>query len=444
MLKGIRIIGIGMGNPGHLTREAIEALATVDVFLVADKGEAKADLVAARQAICDEFIPASHEFRVVQVSDPQRGPDRERDSAAYGQGVRDWHEARVDAYATVLQSLAPHEETVGFLVWGDPAFYDSTIRIVDALTDHFPATVDVIPGISAPQLLAARHRITLNRIGAPIHVTTGRRLVDEYDPALGDVVVMLDGHLRCRELVDLYPDVILYWGAHLGTPDEVLVSGRLADVIDEASAARDRARAARGWVMDTYLLRPPEDEPDRVGRSWPQVESLSDGVLALRPVAVDDWDVLLAENNNPEAMQWAFTAEPMTERAARELTARAGRDWRSGRAARFVMVDAATGERVGMIAVLRIGPPEVGIIGYGVLPEFRGHGHTVRALRLLRDWVFASTSIARLELGHKVGNEASGIVAARAGFVREGVLAGRLKNPDGTYSDEVSYGFVRP
>lgn len=444
MLKRIRIIGIGMGNPGHLTGEASAALATVDVFLVADKGEAKADLVAARQAICDEFIPAEHEYRVVQVTDPQRGPDRERDSAAYGQGVRDWHVARVNAYATVLESLAPHEETVGFLVWGDPAFYDSTIRVVDALTDHFPAAVDVIPGISAPQLLAARHRIPLNRIGAPIHITTGRRLLDEYDTALGDVVVMLDGDLRCRELVDVHPDVQLYWGAHLGTPDEVLVSGRLADVVDEVVAARERARAARGWVMDTYLLRPPGEEPTNAGRSWPQVESLSDGVLALRPVTTDDWDVLAAEHNNPEAMRWGFTSEPMTEREARGAAVRAGRDWRTGRAARFIMVDDVTGERVGMISVLRLGPPEVGVIGYGVLPEFRGRGLTVRALELLTDWVFATTSVARLELGHKVGNEASGIVAARAGFVREGVLAGRLKNADGTYSDEVCYGRVRP
>lgn len=54
----MRIIGIGMGNPAHVTGEAITALGTVDVFLVADKGERTSDLVAARQAICDAFIPA--------------------------------------------------------------------------------------------------------------------------------------------------------------------------------------------------------------------------------------------------------------------------------------------------------------------------------------------------------------------------------------------------
>ncbi|MDC5696893.1 precorrin-6A synthase (deacetylating) [Intrasporangium calvum] len=257
MIKQIRIIGIGMGDPRHLTGEAVEALRTVDVFLVADKGKRSADLVAARQAICAAAIPTERSYRFVEVTDPQRGPDAERSPAAYGQGVRDWHAARVDAYADVIAGLAPHEETVGFLVWGDPAFYDSTIRIVDALRDRIDVDHDVVPGISAPQLLAARHRVPLNRIGASIHVTTGRRLVEEYDPSLGDVVVMLDGHLACRGLADRYPEVELLWGAYLGSPDELLVRGPLATVIDEVARVRAAAREQHGWVMDTYLLRQP-------------------------------------------------------------------------------------------------------------------------------------------------------------------------------------------
>ena len=52
----IKVIGIGAGSPGHLTQEAIAALRAVDVFLVADKGSAKGDLVAVRRAICAEFV----------------------------------------------------------------------------------------------------------------------------------------------------------------------------------------------------------------------------------------------------------------------------------------------------------------------------------------------------------------------------------------------------
>ena len=147
--------------------------------------------------------------------------------------------------------------TVGFLVWGDPAFYDSTIRIVESMTRlGIDLELAVIPGISSIQLLAARHKIILNRVGQPIHVTTGRRLLDEYSSALGDVVVMLDGELTCAGLVKQFGDLVIYWGAQLGLPDEALIAGQLNKVIDEIRAKRVTIRNARGWVMDTYLLRP--------------------------------------------------------------------------------------------------------------------------------------------------------------------------------------------
>ena len=43
------VIGIGSGDPDHLTREAVAALNRVDVFVVADKGAAKQDLVRLRE-----------------------------------------------------------------------------------------------------------------------------------------------------------------------------------------------------------------------------------------------------------------------------------------------------------------------------------------------------------------------------------------------------------
>ena len=454
MIKRIRIIGIGMGSPGQVTGEAAEAIASVDVFLVADKGERAADLVAARQAVVDAFVPDRSSYSFVEVPDPRRGPDAERDAAGYDRGVRDWHSARVEAYASVVEGLADDVETVGFLVWGDPAFYDSTIRVVDTLVTRWAAQGvhvehDVLPGISAPQLLAARHRIPLNRIGAPIHVTTGRRLVDEYDASLGDVVVMLDGGLACADLVDLAPDLELFWGAYLGTPDELLVRGRLADVIDEVRRARAGARERHGWVMDTYLLRAPEGTPTPAHAgpafpAFPDVVSLSDGTLTLRPMTAADWPVVLGEHNNDEQLKWGFSSEPISEADARRVAAQAPRDWRRGRGARFLMVDAATGEGAGLIGVLSLGPPGVALIGYGVLPEFRGRGYTTRALVLVTEWVFAQTGIARLELGHKVGNVASGRAAEKAGFTREGLHASRLVNPDGTRSDEYYWAKVRP
>jgi precorrin-6A synthase len=244
------VIGIGSGNPDHLTREAVAALNRVDVFLVADKGAAKRDLVALREEICHTLITHDH-YRMIEVPDPRR------DTSNYPAGVAAWHEARAQQYAEIIAAEVSDGGTVGFLVWGDPAFYDSTIRIVESMTRlGIDLELAVIPGISSIQLLASRHKIILNRVGQPIHVTTGRRLLDEYSSALGDVVVMLDGELRCAGLVEQFGDLVIYWGAQLGLPDEALIAGQLSKVIDEIRAKRVIIRNARGWVMDTYLLRP--------------------------------------------------------------------------------------------------------------------------------------------------------------------------------------------
>ena len=255
--RQVKVIGIGAGSPGHLTQEAIAALRSVDVFLVADKGAAKDELVSVRRALCAQFIDGTEgeDYRFVTVTDPVRGPDAERDDTAYRSGVADWHAARADRYADVIADL-PDDAVVGFLVWGDPAFYDSTIRVVDAIGERLPIDMHVVPGISAFQALAAAHGIVLYAVGQPVHITTGRRLAAEWSPALGSVVVMLDGHLACQALVERAPDLVIHWGAYLGLPQQTLRSGRLADVIDDLIALRAELRAEHGWIMDVYLLSP--------------------------------------------------------------------------------------------------------------------------------------------------------------------------------------------
>ena len=234
----------------------------VDLFLVADKGASKRDLAALRTDLCRAVIDHDR-YRVVEVPDPERGPDRERDAPAYAEGVEAWHRARAEAYAVIIERELPEGGTVGFLVWGDPGLYDSTIRIVESIAGlGVDLQLTVLPGISSVQLLAARHKIILNRIGQPVHLTTGRRLVAEYSPGLGDVVVMLDGDLTCATLIDDHPDLTIFWGAQLGLPDEALLAGPLARMITEITDTRNRIRAARGWVMDTYLLRPGESRAE--------------------------------------------------------------------------------------------------------------------------------------------------------------------------------------
>ncbi len=231
----VRIIGIGC-HPGQLTAEARSALASCDYVIAADKG-ADDPLLALRRAIC-----ADVGTELVAVPDPARDRD---DPADYDAAVLDWHDARASTYRAVIDA---RPGTVGFLVWGDPAFYDSTIRVVDRLALPY----DVLPGISALSLLAARHRVVLHEVGRPVLVTTGRRLADEVAAGHDNLVVMLDGKLQAALLAGEWD---IWWGANLGSPHEELVAGRLADVVDRIAAARTRAKERDGWVMDTYLLR---------------------------------------------------------------------------------------------------------------------------------------------------------------------------------------------
>src|SRR6202012_384350 len=92
-------------------------------------------------------------------------------------------------------------ECGAFLVWGDPALYDSTIRIVAAIARGSAHAIDyeVIPGITAAQALAAKHKTTLNRIGGATEITTGRRIAGGFPPNVDSVVVMLDADNGFRQ-----------------------------------------------------------------------------------------------------------------------------------------------------------------------------------------------------------------------------------------------------
>jgi precorrin-6A synthase len=252
-MRRIAVIGIGTGDPDHLTQQAINALKAAKVIFLTDKGDTAAELLEVRKAICERYLtPLS--YRLVEFRDPER----DRCSGNYLGAVNSWHASRVAAYATLIEEHLGDNDCGAFLAWGDPTLYDSILRIMHALREResVPFDYDVIPGISSLQLLAARHRIPLNQIGEPILITTGRRLAEAIStgrPLDDDVVVMLDGDCAFLGIVD--DETEIYWGAYLGMPGEILISGRLRDVADRIREVRLEARDRRGWIMDTYLLR---------------------------------------------------------------------------------------------------------------------------------------------------------------------------------------------
>ncbi len=252
-MRKLYAIGIGAGDPEHLTVQAIDRLNRVDVFFVLDKGAEKAGLVRLRQEILDRFVTRPG-YRVVLAEDPPR--DRTPDD--YRAAVADWHAARAAVYERLLLSELPDGSTGAFLVWGDPSLYDSTIALIEAVLarGNVEFEYEVIPGISSISALVARHRTTMNQIGRSVQLTTGRRLASGWPSGVDDVFVLLDAHTTFDRFVS--EGLHIYWGAYVGTPDEILLSGPLTPALAaEIRSARAEARERHGWIMDTYLLRRP-------------------------------------------------------------------------------------------------------------------------------------------------------------------------------------------
>jgi precorrin-6A synthase len=247
-VRKIYVIGIGAGDPDHLTLQAAKAIGRTDVFFLLDKGEAKQSMIDLRQRMMKAYGKPGR--RVAEGRDP----DRDRTPADYEGTIADWRRRRSAVTEALISENLLDDERGAFLVWGDPTLYDSTIAILDEILARGQTRFEyeVIPGISSVSSLVAKHRVPLNRVGRAVQITTGRRLADHGWPeGVDDLVVMLDA----QQAFAAHPEAEIFWGAYVGTEDEILRHGPVAEVADEIRETRARARDEHGWIMDTYLLR---------------------------------------------------------------------------------------------------------------------------------------------------------------------------------------------
>ncbi len=251
-MKRIYLIGMGTGNPEHLTQEAIKALKEVDVFFILEK-ESREDLVKIRKEILERYLPEGR-YRIVEAKIPERKKGG-RELEVYKERVSSWRRQKAEIIASLINNELSDEETGAILIWGDPSLYDGHIEIMEHILKEGMAEFyyEVIPGITSMQVLAAKHRIPLNYVAEGIHITTGRRLKEFEPDSVKNVVVFLDNYLTYRNFSET--DLHIYWGAYLGTEKEILLSGRLNEVIDELIKIRDEAKRKNGWIMETYILR---------------------------------------------------------------------------------------------------------------------------------------------------------------------------------------------
>ncbi|WP_069286928.1 precorrin-6A synthase (deacetylating) [Corynebacterium pseudotuberculosis] len=247
-MRTILVIGIGAGSPEFLTLQAISGLRRAQAVVALDKGETKSDLLALRQGIVDTHAPGTP---IVAVTDPER----DRAPKDYDAEVLRWHKERANLLAEAIRGASSEDGTVAFLVWGDPSLYDSTLRIIDHMREleGLECAVEVIPGITAVQVLTAAHGILLNRIGEAIHITTGRNLASTSEKDRRNCVVMLDGNSAWMDVATEH--TYMWWGAFLGTPQQIIREGYVKEIGAQVAELKQTLRAEHGWIMDTYLLR---------------------------------------------------------------------------------------------------------------------------------------------------------------------------------------------
>jgi precorrin-6A synthase len=249
--RKVFVIGIGAGDPEHLTVGAVRALNEVDVVFLVDKGGPGSELRDARLRLCDGVMEPGHRYRVEEV---ELDAVRNRGAGPYDESIAALRAQRVAAYAALIASLG-EDETGAFLVWGDPTLYDGTLAILDEVRAKASVRfeVEVVPGISSIAALAARHGVALNRAGENVLITSGRRLAKDGIPdSVDNVVVMLDAHGAWE---DVDEDFAVWWGAFVGMPNESLARGSVGTSRAEIARERERLRDEKGWLFDTFLLR---------------------------------------------------------------------------------------------------------------------------------------------------------------------------------------------
>jgi precorrin-6A synthase len=251
-MRTVLVIGMGPGDPEQITVQAIRALNRADAVFVVKKGTDADELAQARREMLARYADNGRHPPIVTIADPVR----DRTASPYSEAVADWRRRRADRWEKAIASELDEDGCGAFLVWGEPALYDSVIAVIDEIRGRgrMPLDYEVIPGISSLQALTARHRVPWARVGGAVQITTGRRLAHGLPGEADDVLVMLDSGCTFSRYAD-DEDLEIYWGAYVGTDDEILVSGRVGEVAQEIERLRAEARQRKGWVMDSYLLR---------------------------------------------------------------------------------------------------------------------------------------------------------------------------------------------
>lgn len=202
------------------------------------------------------------------------------------------------------------------------------------------------------------------------------------------------------------------------------------------------ANPAGGFDDTLVYARLAADSGEPAERLLPDLPGgeLTDGVVTLRPLGEPDVPFYTELHSLPDIVATSVPPVPPGADQIRRRCSWSAGQWLAGSTADMIVVDTASGRPAGEISLYYQEPRTAqAMIGYSMMPEFRGRGLITRAAKLVALWAFAETGIARLIAGTLPDNLGSQRVLTKAGFRREAYLRSRLPGVAGTRHDDVQF-----
>ena len=225
---GLRLIGIGVGpgDPELMTLKALNELRRADLVLVPATEESEGGPGRAETIVLDTCPEARVQRVPFSMADRSGVSDRRR---------RAWW----DSAEAAVAAFASGARTVALATIGDPSVYSTFSYLAAHVRERLPSVrVDLVPGITAMQALAARSGTPLvegTETLALVPATAGLDTLATITDLIDTVVVYKSGR-RLPEVVALLRsrgrDAVL--GVQLGLEDEHIL--QLGDVVDGQQA----------------------------------------------------------------------------------------------------------------------------------------------------------------------------------------------------------------